>query len=515
MPIPSPSNDFVDTLRFGSFLMVAEITVYQYDYFGSPVATFYAPCSAASVTVDRNSAQRRSGSISVELVPSIPVSVLLPTAPPSSGNPEPLTPFGNEISVSLGIATGNASPTPLALLELPAPANAEAIQVNAITNNGITITNSSTIVIGNAAPVEVISITGSGPYWVGFSPPLSSAQPVGSTVQLTQFVPLGLFTTTTTTVDATASNLVITLDISDRSFIIDARELTMPYTFPATASGTYEDEVVALLNMAWGSYSNMPPLQFSFSNFNNPIVPTAHYGQGSSPWQMALDLAQVAGNELYVSCLGIVTSHVYPDVNTQAIRWWFTDDSSAIFSDPTKTIESGSPYTVPIGVQVTFTRSGIYNDVYITGSGTQNAPGASTSSSTATGGGASTSTTSASPVLGHAVDLDPGSATYVNGPLGDLPEFTSSNLVPTAAQAQAMASLDLAMSISSAWQIQITTPPNPLIDVDDIVAVYYPSVGVSGPNGEYLTMIVDTVTSGVTYADTMTITGRVIPGRYS
>ena len=592
------SDGFIDTLRFGALLMVADLTVYEYTVSGSIQQTYSLPCSECSITNDRNSAIRRSGSITVQLTPSVPPPPLMPTAPPAPGQPQPLTPFGDEVAISLGLAV-NPNAGPVAVVTGSIAAGATQLMVADLTGEGLQFTLGDTIQCGGAAPAVVggINEVGVNTYLVSILTPLSTGVTANAAVSAVEFVPLGLFTITTTTIDATAPNLTITLEVSDRAYAISARQLTAPYNFPATESGTYEEEVMALLNAAWGTYPNVPGLQYNFSDCNNPIVPKSTYNQGSDPWQMALDLAAVAGNELYVDVNGIVTSHTYPDVATAPVKWWFTDDSSNVYANPGNTITAGSPYQVPVGVQVTFTRDGIYNDVYITGAGTQQAPGVSTSSSTATGTGASTSTSAASPVLGHAADNNPASATYVDGPLGDLPEFVSSNLVPTASQAAAMASLDLATSISSAWQIEVTTQPNPIFDVDDIVVVNYPSIGLVGPAATAsptgvslegsiaegalavqvtgnpadfplevgqtiivgtatatgitgvnqvgtnswvidlssglssaqsagaglgivssytgLCMIVDTVTTGVRYADTTTVTGRVIPGRYA
>lgn len=510
------SDAFIDTLRFGAQLVVAELTVFEYNIAGSILNQFFLPCSSAQITNDRNAATRRSGSVTVELIPSIPPPPLMPTAPPTPGKPQPLAPFGNEVAISLGLAI-NPNAGPLAVTTASSGEGFTVIPVADLTGEGLQFGVGDTVVFQGALPVVVggVNQTGVNTYLVTVLGGLSAEVPGNAPVNFVEFVPMGMFTITSTTVDATAPELTVTLDVSDRAFVIDARQLTTPYSFPATESGTYEDEVIALLNLAWGTYPSLPDLIFNFSDANNPIIPKATYNQGSSPWQMALDLAQVSGNELYFDQNGIVTSHRYPDVYASPVVWWFTDDSSNIFADPTHTIADGSPYQVPVGVQVTFTRDGIFNDVYITGSGSQNAPGVSTSSSTATGGGGSTSTSSASPVLGHAADTNPASATYVEGTLGDLPEFTQSSLVPTASQAQAMASLDLAMSISSSWQIEVTAQPNPVFDVDDIVVVNYPSIGLSGPNGTGVCMIIDTVATGVKYADSTVVTGRVIPGRYA
>lgn len=602
MPVLAPSNAFIDAIRFGAQIVVADLTVFEYSVLGAIAQTFALPVSACQITNDRNSAIRRSGSLSVELTPSVPPPALLPTAPPTPGSPQPLAPFGNEVAISLGLAS-NSNATPKAVVTGSIAANALQLQVADLTGQGLQFTLGSTICFSGsgAAPAVVggISQQGTNTYLITLlTPGLTAAVTANTPVAPAQFVPLGLFTITSTTVDATAPNLTVTLDVSDRAFVIAARETTAPYKFPATASGTFEDEVTTLLNAAWGTYPGLPPLTFNFSDCNNPIVPKSTYNQGSNPWQMALDLAEVAGNELYFDVNGVVTAHTYPDVTTQPVSWYFTSDDSNIFSVPGHTIADGSPYQVPVGVQVHFTREGIYNDVYITGSGSQNAPGVSTSSSTATGAGGSTSTSSASPVLGHQADLNPASATYVQGPLGDLPEFVASNLLPTASQAQAMASLDLAMSVSSAWQITVSAQPNPLFDVDDVVVVNHPELGLVGPpatttptnvtlegsfaqgatavqvtaplgqtfplvpgdriligSASYLSvlevtqvatnawqlvlsgglssaqaagaaigiissftglcMVVDTVETGVRYADVTTVTGRVIPGRYA
>ncbi|MDE2096449.1 MAG: hypothetical protein KGL39_04325 [Patescibacteria group bacterium] len=504
----SPSSDFIDTLRFGALLVVGQVTVFEYSDAGEVIQQLDVPISVATITADRNSATRRTGTVTAQFTPSIPVDPMLPTKPG-----DPLTPFGNEVNIAFGLATGNAGAVPLAVLAQAAGEYADEIVVDSIAVRDLLIEVGSTVVVGNSVPLTVTAIAGAGPYVLKLNGGLTHDQPAGTLVQLTQFIPCGQFVITETDVQASSNQLTVSLSLSDRSFVLNARTLTAPYTLPATQSGTYQDEVMALLNMAWGTYSNIPPLQYNFAGANNPVVPTGHYGHGQSPWQLALDLAQVAGNELYFDENGIVCSHTYPNVQTAAVKWWFTDQSASIYSSPTKTVASGSPYTVPIEVRATFTRQGIFNEVFVTGSGSQNAPGASSSSSTGTGH--STSATSSSPVLAHAADFTVGSATYVDGALGPLPEFVSSNLVPTASQAQAMASLDLAMSISSAWQVTITTQPNPLIDIDDVVSVLYPSVGVVGPGGLGLCMVVDSITMSVTYADSMEITGRVIPGRYA
>ena len=517
MPVASPSNGFIDTLRFGSYLAIAQIVVTEYSPSGSAVQTFNIPCSGANITIDRNSAIRRSGQITVQLVPSVPPPTLMPTAPG-----QPLTPFGNEVNVAVGITLSATTTSPN--LAQKAAQNATILEVENLGSNPAIALN-DTISVGNAQQVTVVGITAVGDhYQLTISAGLSAAQPSGTAVTITQFVSLGeFFTITTTTVSDTTTNLVITLDISDRSFVIDQRQLIAPYAIPATPSGTFGAEIEAIVSKVWyydqatgKTIAGMPAIGFIQSGETvSAIVPPNTYNQGESPWQVCLDMAQVVGAEAYIDRQGRVMTIPYPNPQTTAVSWYFTDDEADVVSTPLHDINSGSPYTVPIGTQVTFTRS-IFNDVYITGGGTSNVPGTSTSASTATGGvststaAASTSASASSPVLAQAADQNPNSSTYVLGFLGDLPDFFSSNITPTTAQAIAMAEYQLALQISSAWKVQISASPNPLFDIDDVMSVTREILAMNGT-----CVVLDTITLTVSYGEVVSLEGRVLPGRYA
>lgn len=99
-----PSTAFIDALRWGTYLVAAQLTVYDA---GGNSTSVVVPCSEASFTVDRNSEFRRQGSISVEILPTIPPQQVtvgdmsytyLPLTPQSL-----LAPFGNEISVAMSV----------------------------------------------------------------------------------------------------------------------------------------------------------------------------------------------------------------------------------------------------------------------------------------------------------------------------------------------------------------------------------------------------------------------------
>ena len=430
MPVTlSPSSDFIDTLRFGSYLVAARLTLY---YNVGQTGTYYVPVSAASITVDRNAAQRRQGSFTAELVPdpSNPAYALIPTGPSSK-----LTPFGNEVLLELGVAQS------------------------------------------------------------------------GGTVG--EFVSLGLFTLTSVVVDDTSVDIVITCDIADRSFVISQRAFVKPYNFPATEYGYFSDEIHQLLQMVWGvnQRTGAPINNWTGLTFNitptNAKVPTATYDQGSDPWQAALDMAAAVGYELYFGLNGEVMGHPIPDPSVTPppgspnwgspipVTWNFTDDTVAIQAAPSRPLFS-SPFSTPIATQVTYTRSGIFNDIYITGTGMSNAPFSNTGNY--------------EPVIAERFDNYPGSATNIST-LGDLPEFVASNMVVSSDQANATAENDLVNSISSSWQCMITASPNPLFDVDDVVTITRPRVGLVN-----VRMVIDQIVHVISYNDSLQITGRIIEG---
>jgi hypothetical protein len=414
MPIVNPTKAFIDTLRYGSVLVLARFTPYAK---GKPNGSpFLANVSQGTFTVDRHSAQRRTGQITIEFPPTIPPPALLPVNPTAT-----LAPFGNEVFVETGI-TGNGN-------------------------------------FKNA-------------FWV----------------------PSGLFAIATSTVDDTSIDLVATLNVNDRSWTIAQRTLKQPYNFPAT-TGNFVDEVKALLNQVWNQQVGVAPLQFNIVP-TNAMVPVASYNQGADPWQACLDMASAIGYELYFDPTGVVVGKPIPNPLTTAPSWNFTDSESAIIGlgGTGSTSLFGSAYSTPVAIQVQMTRAGIYNDIIVQGTGTANA-------ATYTGTGIQTS---GGLILAEASDQNPLSPTWVGGGMGDVPNFISSSLV-TAAGGQPMANNELQQALSAAWSMTITSPPNPIFDIDDVVTVTRPRVAVSN-----LPMVIDTITHTFRFDDVMQITGRVV-----
>lgn len=331
--------------------------------------------------------------------------------------------------------------------------------------------------------------------WTGLGTMNSSDAP--GEISVAQWIPMGTFAIATSTVQDTTDDLVLTLALYDRSWTISQRKLLQNYNLPATPSGNFVDEVQALATMVWAQNPNAQPLQFSITP-TDATVASASYNQGSDPWQAIQDMANAAGYEVFFDVSGTLTGVPIPDPATQPVTWNFTDDVTALYGDGGvdggggSTVLLGSPYSTPASITSTMTRDGIYNDVVVTGTGTSNAPASNTGSY--------------GNVIAQAQDTNPASPTYVDGGMGNVPEFVSSNIPTTSAQAQAMANNDLQAALSSSWQVTIEVPPMAFLDVDDVVVVTRPRIGLSG-----VKLVIDSISYVTSYADTSSITGRVVP----
>jgi Concanavalin A-like lectin/glucanases superfamily len=489
MPTVNPADALIDNLRFGATLVVTQLTVYQN---GIPTE-YVVPVSTMDITVDRNAAQRRSGSITAEITPTAPPPALLPTGPSSA-----LSPFGNEVFIQTGIAAQQG------VLYAAAPLGATSVEVY---NPEQIVVGSMISFPGDGAQYSVTAVRGSNtPFTLQLGTPLLVAEAAGTPVNHNpQWVPIGLFEIATTTVDDTSLDLVTTLQVYDRSWVISQRQFIQAYIFPMTASGNFVDEMVFLLNFVWGTNQatgtpipESPPLNFNIVP-TSLSVPAATYDQGSDPWQAAMDMAECVGYELYFDVYGNVVGHPIPNPFNRPVTWNFTDQPDNIYgtggsgSGGGSSTLLGSVYSTPTAVQNSMTRDGIYNDVYITGVGTSNAPYSTTGSD--------------APVLAEAADVSPAttSPTSIYGPMGDIPEFVSSNLVSSGGQALQMAKSELLLTLSASWTITLTIAPNPIFDIDDVVTVTHARVGLAN-----VPMVIDTIDYAVSYGDLCTITGRVL-----
>jgi hypothetical protein len=284
---------------------------------------------------------------------------------------------------------------------------------------------------------------------------------------LPEQIPLGVFPITTTTIDDTGVDIIMTAKGYDRSWSVAQRTFAVAQVITAgTAPETAIQQVLSAQYPALPAL-NMPPTGFS--------LPTMTLDQGADPWASCMKMATQAGNELYLDANGIPTGHAVLDPTTIAPCW--------TYSTTTKGIMIAAPSTI---IRV-LTREGVSNDITISATGSQNAT---------SGTGAST------PISAQAQDLNPQSPTYINGPFGDVPSFASSSNLADLASAQAAANLALALSLGSIDVCTVAVSPAPMFDIDDVITLIDPRINVN------FNCVVDAVTYSVRHDTKTTLTLR-------
>ncbi len=317
----------------------------------------------------------------------------------------------------------------------------------------------------------------------------------GGSIPDSQYQSLGLFRIVETQIDDQVSDCVVTLTLNDRGYTLAQRTLQTPYDFPATPSKLFTTEIQTFLNKVWQQDPNMAPLVYNITP-NNIKVPQASFNQGADPFASAQQIAQSVGYELFFDPMGVLVARPIPNPLTQPVTWNYTDSPTAIYSN-TGTGSNAlnqSPYSTAVEEQLTMTSQGIYNMVVIQGTGTANATSYNGPGGTASG----------TPTLAVAADNNPNSPTYVKGGLGTIPNFDSSSLI-TSAGAQSLANSELQISLSSAWTATLTVPAIPQLDVDDVITITRPRIGLVNAK-----VVVDTITHGLSYADMTQVTGRIL-----
>ncbi len=314
------------------------------------------------------------------------------------------------------------------------------------------------------------------------------------------WVPYGVYTIATSTINDITTDLTVTLDLYDRSWQFSQWGLLQNYTVPATASGTLEDEVVALLTYVWnnngpGQSGTPAPAWLTNPNVVGDVewlVPSGTLNQGQDPWQACLQWGVSAGVELFFDVNGVLTAKNVPgtpnggSLNSQPVVWGFNPSEVSAIGTLQHALW-GTPYTTPSAITLQMTRDGVQNDFVVTASGATNAV-ASTTQPTA-----------------QAMDTNTASPTYIKGAMGRVPSFVYDSQITTSTQASAEAAYDLALAISSAWTVSVIHPPNPLWDVDDVMTVTDPRLALADQK-----FITDTVTTSIRYDGQVTIGGRII-----
>jgi hypothetical protein len=250
-----------------------------------------------------------------------------------------------------------------------------------------------------------------------------------------ELVPLGVFRIAAAEVAATPAGVAVELSGYDRSRKITRARWTAPYTISSGA--TYSAALKALL------LSRDPAATFDFVEATG-TTPALLFGadRDNDPWADAQKLAEAAGCELYVGPTGAYTLRTIPDPGTAPIVWDYREGVDATILAVSKSLDDEQTY----------------NGVIVSGETPE----------------------LGAPVTAAAWDDDPTSPTYRFGPFGQVPEFFTSSLITSQAQATATAEALLRRKLGAVEDVRFDAIPNPAHEAGDVVRVLVDAARVDG-----------------------------------
>jgi len=289
-----------------------------------------------------------------------------------------------------------------------------------------------------------------------------------------ELVPLGVFRITSVKVEEDKDgNVTMTINGSDLSLVIQQNQWTgpvtvaqQPYTIPVEAissiditpeqcyvASTIMEAIKILINNRWPVHPAYGPPRFNFSGVIDQPITTAivmgsSYNGGSmsgSPWQDITALATALGAELYVDATGAFVVRTVPDPNGIPPVWSLLDGDGGLLTKATREVNINKTVNYVI----------------------------------ATGEGVGTTV----PLRATAIDNDPSSPTYYQGPLGRIiGREPGRRDLYTPQQVQNAANTYLNWMVGGDEQVNVEGVVNPALDVSDVIKIRRKNVGIYEPS---------------------------------
>lgn len=238
-----------------------------------------------------------------------------------------------------------------------------------------------------------------------------------------ELVPLGVFRLDS--VDGDVNEGPVTLQAKGLEAVVADDKFTSTYT----ATGTVVGAVTALIQRS------LPTADVISTIVDTPIGSRAFDVQ-ADPWAGAQEIAAAAGAEVYANADGVFVISQLPDLTTTTPVWAVEATEGGVYISGNRAMTS----------------DGVKNGILASGENTaENVP----------------------PVSYLAVDNDPNSPTYWNGPFGRRPDFYSSSTLTTLAACQQAANLKLAQAKAPNATGDISSLPNPALEPGDVLRVMH------------------------------------------
>lgn len=270
----------------------------------------------------------------------------------------------------------------------------------------------------------------------------------------TETVQVGVFGISVYDVVNQAGHL-ITLTAFDRARTVSRNKWTDTYI---VAAGTnYAAALQALIT------DRFPAATFAVTA-TTATTPLLTFNAGDDPWAKATEMAASIGYEIYFNRAGVCVIAPIPDVGASAVAWQHVT----------------GPGGVVVKIDSSITNDPGYNGAVVTGQGPSNTI----------------------PVRAVSWDNNPASPTYYLGKYGKVPQFVTTSLVTTAAQAQAMADGLVRLRLGASQVVTYDVIPNPAVDEGDVVYLADTTTKIAG------LYVVDACSVALTHAAAQTMVVR-------
>ncbi|GGW82536.1 DUF5047 domain-containing protein [Streptomyces griseoloalbus] len=239
-----------------------------------------------------------------------------------------------------------------------------------------------------------------------------------------ELVPLGLFRLDS--VDGDVSEGPVNLQGKGLEAAVADDKFTSPYR----AVGSVVSAITDLVRRSL-------PTADVISEITDQPIGSRTYDVEADPWAGCQEIAAAAGAECYANADGVFVIRVMPDLATAEPVWAVEASEGGVYISGNRAMSS----------------DGVHNGVLARGENTsENAP----------------------PVSYLAVDDDPGSPTYWDGPYGHRPAFYSSSTLTTVGACQMAAELKLKEAKAPNASGDISSLPNPALEPGDVIRVTHP-----------------------------------------
>jgi len=244
-----------------------------------------------------------------------------------------------------------------------------------------------------------------------------------------ELVSLGVFDIFDSIIDDNGDRLVIKITGFDLSKSVSRTRLLRNYNVPIGEN--FDLAIRDLLSF------KVPTLSFNLPSIPH-LTPPLVFGAsgdlgGGDPWKYATEMAESVGHDIYFDIQGVVNMSPVPNPEVDPVVWEYIEGEKSML----------------LYVEKRMSKDDVFNHVIVTGENTD----------------------LDEPVRAEAIDDDPNSPTYYNGPFGNVPTFLHSEYVTTESQAQQLADAKLRQVRGMEAGMQIIATPNPAHEVGDVVRI--------------------------------------------